>query len=137
VGTIAARTGSRAQPETVLPMTDRITIPLSGRRPVSIDRAEWPTVARAKDWRGGSVECQANETFDVRVRQHADGRAVVIADRDRGPGGMPLGYRGGYSARLVAAGGDVAQAVTLCAAEAGIDPSVAANCIADLPAEEL
>jgi hypothetical protein len=61
---------------------------MSGRRPVSIDTADWPILARVADWRGGTVECQANEEFKVTVRQHADGRAIVYAYRDRGPGGI-------------------------------------------------
>ena len=79
-------------------MTDTLTIPLSERRPVQIDKSEWPLIASA-DWHAGEHKSQASEVAYLRVRQHADGRTLVYGDRDSGPGGMRAGYRathGGY-----------------------------------------
>lgn len=115
----------------------KLTVSLTGRRPVSIDKAEWPIIAHVADWRGGQVECQANEEFELTVRQHADGRAIVSAYRDRGPGGMPIQYEGGRAGYLLAADADVADAIIRAADAAGVPSSVAERCVAGLPAEEL
>jgi len=58
------------------------TITLTGRRPVKINEAEWPTLAQGV-WtdHDGTIREQANRTWtlSLRVRQHADGRAIVYA----------------------------------------------------------
>lgn len=58
------------------------TITLTGRPPVTIHSANWPEIASAieKGW-DGEYEFQAarRETAWVRVRKHADGRAIVYS----------------------------------------------------------
>lgn len=115
------------------------TITLTGRAPVRIVEADWPVIAKASDWSGGSGhECQANQEASVRVRQHSDGRAIVYGLRDSGPGGMPLGYRGVAAGEVVDAGGDIAAAITRVVESLGPDWSgLAEDCIANLPAQEI
>lgn len=58
------------------------TITLSDRRPVTIVDGEWPVIAGAGDSEyDGQVRSQANRAseWSMRVRQHADGRAIVYA----------------------------------------------------------
>ena len=61
------------------------TITLTDRAPVRINEAEWPVIAAAsyKDF-DGQYDFQANRTWKIefRVRQHADGRAIVYATYD-------------------------------------------------------
>ena len=109
------------------------TITLSDRAPIKIDEDAWPVIAAAK-WHDGQVESQANRTASLRVRQHADGRAVVYGVYDslwRGEEGMRPGV-------LLDAGADVVAAIRAVAAELGeTGERLARECIADLPAEEI
>lgn len=135
-------------------MTDTTTekktrkIILSERRPVTITLEDWPRIAHAsRFWGGSGHACQANETGHIIVRQHDDGRTLVYCSRDSGPGGMPAGYRGSeggylleYDAELPHAGPEeqdrIVRAIRRCAGI--IDaPELADECIADLPAEEI
>lgn len=56
------------------------TITMTGRKPIKIHDDEWPIIAVGlwKDW-DNTYECQANCTWKlvIRVRQRADGRTVV------------------------------------------------------------
>lgn len=65
---------------------DKITVPMSERRPMRISKAEWPRIARVSD-HDGEVECQANRRWWINVRQHSDGRTLVY-------GGMSSNWRG-------------------------------------------
>lgn len=119
--------------------TKRIRVALSERPPVLISAKEWPVIAGAKDFSGGSDHaCQANEEYWIKVRQHADGRTLVYCRRHRGPGGMHAGYRGAEGGWLLAnpSQSDIIVAIRRCG---GIiqDSGVAQDCISDLPAEEL
>jgi hypothetical protein len=118
----------------------KFTITLSDRAPVSIAPDEWPQIAAGKTfWGGKGLECQANEVGWIRVRQHGDGRTIVYCDRDRGTGGMHLGYRGASGGFLLPAGttmDEIVRAIRRCAGI--IDaPELGDECIGDLPAEEL
>lgn len=58
----------------------KLTITLTGRRPVAIIKDQWPIIAAAshKDW-DNQYEFQANRTwhYDLKVRQHKDGRTII------------------------------------------------------------
>jgi hypothetical protein len=129
------------------------TITLTGRPPVKIDEDNWPVLADASDnEHDGQVQSQANRTSKwwVKVRQHDDGRTLVYAGYD-----YDTCYRGerGLSAKrglLLPAGTSndaICDAIRdVCgdiytAEHAGEDadrwPTLAAACIADMPAESL
>jgi hypothetical protein len=112
-------------------MSETITLVLTDERPIKVKKEAWPVVASAKDY-DNQYEFQANRTWHLRVRQHADGRCIVTGTYDtafQGERGARAGYR-------VAAGDDDAliQAIR-DAAEAIGKPELAAACIADLPAQ--
>lgn len=130
------------------------TITLTDARPVKIYEDEWPIIAEART-HSGEIECQANEEWSIRVREHADGRRIVYAYRDRGPGGMALSYRGIRAGRLIptrrskdghdpsyhnlALGPDEVATIKAIGemGDAIDDNALADECIADLPAEEI
>ena len=139
-------------------MSDKLTIPLSERRPVTIDKSEWPLIASA-DWHAGEHKSQASEVAYLRVRQHADGRTLVYGDRDSGPGGMRAGYRATHAGYLLVphasapesmvagpAGplishrdvdpAEIVRAIRRVAGAIGHD-DLGSECVADLPAESL
>jgi len=108
------------------------TITITGRRPVKIVESEWPVIAAAKDY-DGQIEFQANRSWVVRVRQHADGRAIVYGvfeSRWEGERGL----RGG---ELLDADGDIVGAIRTVSDAIGASDRVARECIANLPAEEI
>ncbi len=130
--------------------TERLTIPLTGRAPVSIVQADWPCIAAAadKEW-DNEHECQANRISQWRltVRQHADGRAIVTARYSYSSAWQSernFGHRDGL---LVPAGESIPDALhavvtTISEREhAGEDSarweSLLAEALAGLPAEEL
>lgn len=125
--------------------TKKITITMSETAPVSIDPEAWPLIADA-DRHDGAVEVQANTKWAIRVRQHADGRRLIYGWQSAGNGGKPAGYRPLYAGYLVEwPSGDGRQAksdeATIRAIRrvAGVigDEQLGAECIADLPAQEL
>ena len=111
-------------------------IVLTSRRPVAIDKDNWPVIASAIGHKG-TVPCVSNEEWRLSVRQHADGRAIVYGIRYEGPGGMPAGYRGWDGGELLPAGADIAAAIERVGKDAGMPDAYIRECIADLPAEEL
>jgi len=115
----------------------KIKITMSERRPLSIVEDEWPVIASA-DWHNGQVECQANTIRRIKVREHADGRRVVYGFDRAGGGGQYAGTRNPAGGFLVAAG-DEDETVRAIRRVGGIlgDDDLAAECIADLPAEDL
>lgn len=141
---------------TTLKKTIKIT--MSDRAPLQIVAEDWPVVASA-DWFSGQHECQANEEAFVRVREHADGRRIVSSNIDRGPGGMPVGYRGKAAGYLVEAPPRDANGAYIRMTSDGVEqisryqdatirairraagvidmPELGDECIADLPAEEI
>lgn len=116
-------------------MTTR-TVTLTARPPVRIDEDAWPQIAYSAGY-SGEHECQANQVWWIRVRQHADGRSIVYGYRDRGNGGMPIDYEGWRGGALLQAGGDIAGAILRVAADGGISSYCADACISALPAEDL
>lgn len=110
----------------------RRTITLTGRRPVSISEDDWPEIAhgtvsdasRGNDW---------TRKADLRVRQHADGRAVVYGTSIS----KWQGERDESAGELVPAGGDIDGAVRRVAGHLPSSEQLAHATLADMPAEEL
>ena len=130
------------------------TITMTGRPPVKIREDEWPIIA-AGDWdeHDGQIAQQANRTWSLtlRVRQHADGRAIVYGTYFYGTN---FQHESSFGARagILVAGGDLPAAITkvgetLRARMEDADDNAAkglrhiqaavAECIGDLPAETL
>lgn len=129
------------------------TITLTDRPPVTIDDDVWGLIASASDKEyDGQVECQANRTskWFVGLRQHDDGRTLVYATysySSNWQGARNYSAKRGVllpgtpdSAALVNAIRDVCDDIARAECD-GNDadrwPTLAAGCIADLPAEEL
>ncbi len=130
----------------------KITITLSERAPIRIDPATWTEVASAFR-HDGKVFCEANNVWGIAVREHADGRRVVYGSHTAGGGGQYRGFRPTYAGYLVPPGeafrdcGDgplghvpdeeaTIRAIRRVAGVIG-DDQLGAECIADLPAEEI
>ena len=119
------------------------TITLTGRPPVKIYEDEWPVIAEAKDDSYGSGDYaryqQAKlqgelDEYAIRVREHADGRAIVYAVFDAAtPWTRNEDRRGG---ELLDNGADLPAAIRRVGKDSNIPDSVIRDCIADLPAEE-
>lgn len=111
----------------------KLTITLTRRAPVTVSKEEWPIIASAKDW-DNQHECQANRTWKLTVRQHADGRALVY-------GVYTTQYQGEKDKRggelLEGANPDIPAAIGRVADYLGFDCGLADRCIADLPAVEM
>lgn len=116
-------------------MAKKLTITMTNYPPVTVDEELWPIIASAKDY-DSRIESQANRTWMMKVRRHADGRAIVYAtytsaypeDRDKRAG------------LLVDPDGDIPHTINRVAELMGWETcpgSVAANCIADLPAQAI
>lgn len=58
----------------------RLVVHMTGRRPISIVRDDWPLIAwGVEEEYNGQVRDESHETGDasIRVRQHSDGRLLV------------------------------------------------------------
>lgn len=128
----------------------RRTITLTGRPPVAILEEEWPTLASTSLKENGGIG--VTHTRWCRIRQHADGRAIVHAGYDfkstTHSGEQLRGeqLRGG---KLLPAGtttAEICQAVhDVCSNLSELQHrahelawgKVALACIGDMPAEEL
>lgn len=109
------------------------TITLSNRPPVKIKESEWPVIAKASWCDNPAIPVQANRSASVRVRQHADGRAIVYGTYEtqwQGESELKSGL-------LLDAGADVAAAIYEVVDDIGVTATMAAECVADLPAEEI
>ena len=98
-----------------------LTITLTGRPPVQVNKIDWPILSSAveHDRYGMQIgnEALEEEDWSLRVRQHADGRAIVYAIyiyNTIRTGGRDLQIRAG---ELLAAGGDVVKAIERTAKE--------------------
>jgi hypothetical protein len=112
------------------------TITLSNRRPVKIVESDWPVIAKGSWCDTPALPVQANRSALVRVRQHADGRSIVYGTYDTELRG-DSGDSGRKSGLLLDAGADIAAAIYKVVADLGVTATMAAECVADLPAEEL
>lgn len=136
-----------------------IEITMSETAPVRIDAALWPVIASAET-HDGKVECQANTEWAIKVREHADGRRLVYGSQSAGNGGHYAGYRGkdagylisvdtqveehgspddmrrAYAARDKAREEQTIRAIRRVAGVIG-DEDLGAECVGDLPAQEI
>ena len=113
----------------------KLTITLTSAPPVTIKKDDWPIIARAK-WHDGQVECQANRTRTLIVRQHEDGRAIVYGVYSTQWQGESDRRRGVY---LADNPNSLHIVRTICevADSMGFDEDFAEECIANLPAVEV
>lgn len=112
----------------------KLTITMSDRRPVKIDKDQWPIVAEGREW-DGELECQSACAWRVVVRRHADGRAIVYGVRR-------TYWRGEFDLRagvLLAAPDDAAliAAITTIADALGGAGMAGQRCVAALPPEAI
>jgi hypothetical protein len=110
---------------------DSLTITMTDRPPVKISKKVWTLVAQAKDW-DGEYECQANRTWKVSVRQcqrNGDDRCIVYGSF----------YSGWSGEDTISAGviNEAPQTIKDIVEQIKGSDSLAQNCIADLPAEEI
>ena len=129
------------------------TITLTGRPPVRINDEAWGLIASAsdKDY-DGQVECQANRVskWGVYVRRHDDGRAIVYATYSYSSNWRNercYSAKGGVLLGKDCTDDDIVRSInSVCGDIASREhygddaqrwDALAAECIADLPAEEL
>lgn len=131
----------------VIAMTKTIkrrTITLTDRAPVRIVENEWAVIASAKDY-DNEHEFQANRRYNLRVRQHADGRTIVYGthstqfqnEQDAAAGELltpPSDMQVKEEEWCV--WDEIPAAIKRVAANCHCD-QIADECIADLPAEDL
>lgn len=117
---------------------EKLRITMSERSPLSIIRSDWPVIAEAS-WHDGQIECQANTMRSIRVRQNADGRRIVYGAQSAGGGGQHVGTRNPEAGFLLSADAHENETIRAIRRVAGIigDDALAAECIADLPSEEI
>lgn len=112
----------------------KITIPMSERAPLRVSKSKWPLIASAIDY-DGQHESQSHRTWQLRVRQHEDGRTVVYGSHGTAFAGE-LGRTGGL---LLVAGCSSEEIVRAIRRVAGMieRDALAQACIDDLPGEEI
>jgi hypothetical protein len=124
--------------------TKRRTITLTDRRPVSIVESEWPVIAKATGDSYASADYSRHQQalgrgeldeYAIRVRQHADGRAIVYAVFSAASAWT--GSQDAKGGELLPTGADLAAAIRRVGEDCGIPDAVIRECIADLPAENL
>jgi len=127
-------------------MSDKLTIALTDRRPVCVDKNEWPLIASADadSWSGSPDPARHHQALQrgeldrwaIRVRRHADGRAIVY-------GVCVAGWDGAHDwagGELLPAGcndADIAESSWVICLDGELPPQLAREIIADLPAEEI
>ena len=122
-------------------------ITLTGRPPVRIRDDQWPVIALAHDKEFDSLyESQANRTTEIsiRVRRHADGRAIVYARYSYDSAWQHERDELVRVGMLVVADGDLPVAIRQIGARLrerdvpeGLVQEMVDACIADLPPENL
>ena len=121
----------------------KLTIPMSERRPLKIVKSEWPKIAHGSAF-SGQHEFQAFDGARISVRRHADGRTVVYGYAgDWDGGGRPTRENRTAGFLLASDDDDVVRAIrrvagilaeTECVGE--MAEEAGRGCIADLPAED-
>lgn len=126
------------------------TITLTGRSPVRIYEDEWPVIAQGSGDSycgdpGGYMRAKGRgecDTYTLKVRQHADGRAIVygVLDAADAAWGRPASGETVH-AGLLLDGADVTARIPAAIREVGercgLPDAVIRECTADLPAIEL
>ena len=108
-------------------MDERLTITLSGRRPVTVALADWPLVAEAEIGRYGHSELR------LFIREHVDGRLIVYGiEAPFDP--EAEGAQGGV---VLAPGEDVGAAAKWLAERLNFPDVLVDTCLAKLSPEEL
>ena len=125
-------------------MSKTRTITLTGRRPVTINEDEWPVIAKASgdNYQGldparhvqASTQGELDE-YSLRVRQHADGRAIVYGTYTEGWHSSHDGLT--RAGELVDAGGSIEYVIMSVGETLRVSKQLVADCIADLPADPL
>jgi hypothetical protein len=128
--------------------TKKIKVTLSDASPVSIDPEQWPIIASAER-HDGKVACQANTEWEIKVREHADGRRLVYGSKVAGNGGQYLGFRQVEAGYLIGKPGlpfanesdhqrdeKTIRAIRRVAGAID-DDDLGVECIGDLPAQEI
>jgi hypothetical protein len=125
--------------------TDKIKITMSERRPMSVSKAEWPSIAYGESF-AGQYDFQSFDGAKIRVRRHADGRAIVYGYAgDWAGGGRPTreNREAGFLVESTESGDALVRAIrrvagilseTECVGQ--LAHAAARRCIADLPEEE-
>lgn len=123
------------------------TITLTDRRPVTIRESEWPELASATgdSFRGDVGRYQQArargeiDTYSLRVRQHADGRAIVygVLDAAIAAWRQPAGGEDHRGGELLDGGSDLAAALRRVGESCRLPDSVIRDAVADLPAETI
>jgi len=120
---------------------------MSERAPITIAIEDWPCIASATR-HDGQVRCQANNEWEIEVRQHADGRVIVSGSHERGDGGQHAGFRATYAGYVLGSRNtpianatdvtqdDIIRSIRRVAGAIG-DAKLGDECIGDLPAEEI
>lgn len=108
-------------------MSERLTIVLSGRRPVTIACEDWPLIAQAELGRYGHPEQH------LYIREHADGRMLIYGiEKPFDAKAVPA--QGGV---VLAAGEDVGAAAKWLAERLNFPDVLVDVCLAKLSPEEL
>ena len=124
--------------------SEKLTITLTGRAPVTITKAAWPVVASASGDSYGSHDYARHQQalaqgecdrYRLTVRQHGDGRSIVYGVFDAASAWTHSEDRRG--GELLATGADVADAIRRVGEECQLPGSVIRECTASLPAEEI
>jgi hypothetical protein len=123
---------------------EMLTITLTDRPPVRVDKAQWGILASGSgdSWGSGDYSRYRQalgqgelDTYKLIVRLHKDGRAIVYGIFNAAT--VWTGnedFRGG---ELLPADADLAAAIRRVGTLCGLPDSVIRECIADLPAEEI
>jgi hypothetical protein len=128
---------------------EKLTIPMSERRPLKIVKSEWPKVAHGSAF-SGQHEFQAFDGARISVRRHADGRTIVYGYAGDWDGGGRPTRENRTAGFLIEPSGqmpDDEETVRAIRRVAGIladtecvgemAERASRDCIADLPAEPL
>jgi len=114
---------------------DSLTITMTDRPPVKVSKKVWELVAQAKDWEG-EYEFQSNRHWKVSVRQcqrNGDDRCIVYGSYESGWAGEDYIRHGVIIDDI----DDAPQAIKDIVTRITGADTLAQNCIADLPAEEI